>query len=261
MLHWAVKSGKDEILKLLLQSGANVNKQNDRGETALYYAVEKNRHMTVRLLLEKDEILVDLKTKEKLTALLKACDLGYYEIVVLLLNKGPDVNAKDNEGNGPLFAAANSKHADIVKLLLDQPDILVDQKQWSGWSALYMACVRGSLNIVKHLVNKGANVNSQNDDGDCPLHEVAFNNYLDIAKLLLNLDDIQVDLQENYHGGTPLHSAAGKGHVDMIKLLVEKGKANTNLKNKKGETPLQVAKRKKKYNAVALLRKYDQRGE
>ena len=257
MLRWAVKSGKHEILKLFLQSGANVNMQNSQGETALYYAVLKNRYKAGKLLLDQDEVLVDLKTRDGWTAFMKACHLGYYNFAVLLLNKGSDVNALSTYNISALYAAMHGKKTEVVKLLLDQDDILVDQRIYDGYTPLQIACTRGSLNIVKRLLNKGANANSQSKGGHCPLHEAAAQNHVNVVKLLLDQDGIQVDLQDE-DGDSPLHNAACEGYVEAIKILVEKGKANINLKNKKGETPLQAAEREKKYKAAALLRKYGQ---
>ena len=211
MIHWAVSSGQLEILKLLLHSGADVNRQNVQGVTALYFAVEKNSLDAVRLLVERDEILVDLKRDRKRwkvwTPLIKACHEGYYSIVALLLNKGADVNGETDDGNSPLYAAANKNRENVIRLLLDQDDILVDGKTSNGWTPLQIICFRGNYNIAELVLKKGAYVNSQSDEGYCPLYWAVTMNHLEVVGLMLDQPGVRTDLREKSHGNTPLHRA------------------------------------------------------
>ena len=112
LTQWAVKYGKLNILKLLLKSGANVNKRNSKGATPLYFAVQQNDSEAVKVLLDQDDIEVDLKAEKDgigWTPLFRACAEGYLKIVSLLLSKGADVNSPENTGCSELFALKHGK--------------------------------------------------------------------------------------------------------------------------------------------------------
>ena len=243
------------IAVLLLNKGADVNSQNNQGLSPLLDAVQKNHPDVVKLLLSQDDILVDLKTRKGLTPLQAACYQGYHSIAILLLNKGADVNAQKIGGSSSLLYAVQKNHPEVVKLLLDQDDILVDLKTSVGLTPLQAACYQGYRNIAVLLLDKGADVNAQMNGGFSPLYMAVQNKHNDVVELLLSQAGILVDLQIGSKGYSPLHLAALVGDIDMIKLLVEQGQASTSLKTTDGETPLQIAERKQHHKAAALLKR------
>jgi ankyrin repeat protein len=92
--------------------------------------------------------------------------------------------------------------------------------------------------MVRLLIEKGADLNTPNKNGETPLYAVADNGHTDIVKLLVEKG---ADLNTpNKYGCTPLYAVALNGHTDIVKLLVEKG-ADLNTPNKDGETPLCTA--------------------
>ena len=244
------------IVALLLSKGANVNTQNNGGFSPLLDAVEQNHPDLVQLLLDQDDILVDLKTNKGWTPLFKACYKGYRNIALLLLNKGADVNAQNDEGYGPLHVAVERKHPAVVELLLDQDSIIVDLKNNEGITALQTACYEGNQVITALLLNKGADVNSQDSEGFSLLFSAVQQNHINLVKLLLDQIGIQVDLQQKSHGYSPLHKAAADGNIVMITLLVGQGKASTSLKNWKGDTPIQLARKKNHFKAANLMESF-----
>ena len=55
-----------------------------------------------------------------------------------------------------------------------------------GYTPLYLAAERGHIDIVKLLINNGANISEKSSDGETPLYWVAREGYVDIVKLLLS---------------------------------------------------------------------------
>jgi ankyrin repeat protein len=108
----------------------------------------------------------------------------------------------------------------------------------AGTSLLSLATKNGRLDMVKFLVDKGANLNYGSVNGTTPLMLAATNGHLDVVKFLV---DKGADVNAKDHkGGTPLMAAVCEGNLDMVKFLVEKG-AEVNARGNDGETPLTLA--------------------
>ena len=104
----AAESGKLEVVKLLLEKGANVNAKTPSGWTALTWAAWNGSSDVVKLL----EGRVAAKT------LMDAACLGDLKLLQQLIKKGADVNMKTLEERTPLMGAARRGHLDVVKALI-----------------------------------------------------------------------------------------------------------------------------------------------
>jgi ankyrin repeat protein len=92
------------------------------------------------------------------------------------------------------------------------------------------------LEIVQVLLERGAVIDLQDNDGNTPLLQ-ATNVRLDVVQVLLDGGaDVNVNLQNKY-GMSPLHSAASDGNLEIVQVLLERG-ADVNVKNNNGDTPL-----------------------
>ena len=107
-------------------------------------------------------------------------------------------------------------------------------------SPLGAACLgeSPSLDLVKYLVTRGADVNRPNCRGSTPLMGVAYSGHLDIVKYLTK-QGANVNA-ENLTGNTPLCAAAMGGHLKVVKFLHKKG-ANLNHQTVVGHTPFHIA--------------------
>ncbi|MDT4968710.1 MAG: hypothetical protein QOJ64_3447 [Acidobacteriota bacterium] len=148
------------------------------------------------------------------------------EMLDLLLAKGADVNAKDNSGDTTLTIAIvrhNTGLMDIMNVLLAKgADVNASNKQ--GLTPLMAAAAQHKLDAVQALLAKGANVNAKEGDGNTAL-------MLSIREAA----DLPPDVPDN--GVESLDKAL----TDMAQALFNKG-ADVNVKNKKGETALTIAK-------------------
>ena len=112
--------------------------------------------------------------------------------------------------------------------------------------------MHGSLQKVTELASK-AEVNAiEVGSGRTALHKAAFWGHDHLMDLLLNTLKMKTDIQD-YNGDTALHDAARFGHAGVVKHLVTAG-ANTQAKNREGQTALDVAIEYSKLKVVAVLR-------
>ena len=106
---------------------------------------------------------------------------------------------------------------------------------------LHTAVSSRNLEIVKILLQNGADVNTTDEDGFTPLHIAAYNGNLQMVKILLqNGSGIFLDIKDNTNGRSALHVAVYDGNLEIVRVLVEKG-ANINAKDDDGFSPLHIA--------------------
>ncbi|KAF5303927.1 hypothetical protein FQA39_LY01712 [Lamprigera yunnana] len=115
-------------------------------------------------------------------------------------------------------------------------------RNYKGETQLHKACIKGNLELVKHLLNQGHPVNVRDNCGWLPLHEACIYGRVETVMLL-----IENGAAVNDRGGmlcqgiTPLHDAASNGHLEVIQLLLDNGASSVS-KNDNGEIPLHLLK-------------------
>ncbi|XP_022045686.1 protein phosphatase 1 regulatory subunit 16A [Acanthochromis polyacanthus] len=227
-------------------------------------ATARNDLNEVRELLNSG-VSPDLVNEDGLTALHQCCIDDFVEIVQCLLDAGACVNACDSELWTPLHAAATCGHTGLVQLLIqagadllavnadgNMPYDLCEDEATLELLEMVMAeqgitqdrideC-RGAKETamvadIRALVESGADLNAQDNNGATLLHIASANGYVSVAELLLE-NSAQVEVKDS-DGWTPLHAASCWGQIQLVELLVAHG-ASLNAKSVLEETPLDV---------------------
>ena len=163
-------------------------------------------------------------TAWELTALGEAAKNGFYDVVKVVLEHDPDVNAQDWAGRTPLYFAARRGHHGVVELLLSGDGVLVDT---SDASPLQVAASEGHASVVKLLLDLGkADVNSRTDDGETALLCAAQEGHEEVTELLLRCTGIETDVVDKW-SKTPLFYAIEEGHVG-VSDMIRQHQATTN---------------------------------
>lgn len=153
-----------------------------------------------------------------------------------------------------IYEASSIGDKDILLRLIKQFPDQTNAYSVDGFTPLGLASFFGNIEIVKILIENGANPNiaSNNQFKVTPLHSAcAISNY-DIAEILIkNGADVNAKQMQSV---TPLHSAAHNGQTKLVKLLIDNG-ADINSKMDNGQTPLFMAEEKEFNETIDFLKK------
>ncbi|QYT03008.1 ANK_REP_REGION domain-containing protein [Trichoderma simmonsii] len=230
-LHEAITNNNFTLFDLLLERGADVNALSENLGTPLQTACvrldkydwrEEDSEMRQNLRKPRKlyyiEKLLDCGADPSIrggkydTALQAACStttawkMGVpIKAVQLLIEHGADVNAQGGHWGSALHAAAasNSKEkVEMIKLLLDN-GAKVDQKGDSTWGTpLHVACHEGTLEAVRFLVDRGADVNDEGGRFGTPILAAAARvEYQDPPKLPILTFLMNKGANINHQGG------------------------------------------------------------
>jgi len=234
----AVAGGYEDCARMLLAHGADPNATVEAGGTPLYIATS-NKHDALVKLLYAHGASIQLDS---------ACCLGRIDLAGEIIHANP---ALVNSGGdfGPLCLAAGYGHTDIVGLLIRRGADLNAPwyaNNYIGYAADY------SLDMVRLLLEAGADPNNANWLGVTYLHKAAYQGNMELAEQLLQFGAGLHAVDKEY-GTTPLGWAAKYGKADMVRFLLDKG-ADPRLPAEEPWTqPLAWAKRKGYADIVAML--------
>jgi len=260
----AAKMGDDELVRLLIAAGADVND----AETGIFFtplhcAATRGYTNIVELLLSAGADVDESGDWRGETPLHCAAALrDARQMIELLLTNGAEINATSHSGDTPLQYAAYVDNKDIIELLLQKgakianlhiasymgdlekaetfinESVDINALDGHGYSPLHYAVQNNQKEAIELLIAKGADVNVKGWQGQTPLDIAVNRGDKDIAELLLN-KGADANSADN-RGNTLLHRAALKGQEDLFELLIDKG-ADINAKNNNGQTPLDIA--------------------
>ena len=105
-LHWAVRHNREDMVKRLMELGANVEVSDKDGETPLLYACRDGHASMVRLLVDKFGANMAVTGLDGQTGLHRVADRGREGALEALISLGAEINARDAKGKTPLHLAS-----------------------------------------------------------------------------------------------------------------------------------------------------------
>ncbi|CDK30242.1 ankyrin repeat domain-containing protein [Candidatus Babela massiliensis] len=162
-LIYALKFGKLKVAQLILSyDNIDVNVIDNNGYTALMYAVYKGYRDVAELILQYDPD-VNIKYENQENILMQACFQNLENIIQDLLDKGIDVNSKNNYGVTALIRACDVGNINIVKTLLACEGIDIDVQDNKGWTPLMYAANKRHNEVIRLLLEHKKNITAIKD--------------------------------------------------------------------------------------------------
>lgn len=254
LLHVACSENNPEVVKLLLDRGANPNiKLPKSGLTPIELAcadeqgdpeiveILANCLFPHRLNIDAIHCVKSPDSSADFTLLQLACRTQNVQTIKILLANQADPNVvAPGRSIPPLHLICSTKTVDseIVNCLLEAK--ASTDTHYRGATALHLLCSNEQCNeqALRALLAAKADVNAVTHEEVTPLM-LAIRNNAQMADLLLMDDRTDVN-KADYQGWQAIHYAAKMGHVGMINALVDKG-VDINAKTDKGATPLHLA--------------------
>ncbi|EKV56154.1 ankyrin repeat domain-containing protein [Brachyspira hampsonii] len=265
-----------ESVKLLIDSGANINFKMKEKPRSEFLASEYSNPQILELYLNKNIYL--LMNSEDVVSLIKSASIGNNaeNINYLVKNLGIDVDTKDTNtmlhyavGNGSIEAASeliklganidntnanfktslhyviennSNKLLESVNLLLSKnanPNI----KDKNGNTALHLSVMNAHkskskyIDVINALIKYNADINILNEQNQLALNIAVINNDTEISNILINAES---ELNNIYNGYAPIHIAVKNNNISIVDNLLLNG-ADAEIKDSRGYTPLAIA--------------------
>jgi ankyrin repeat protein len=253
LLHLAILNNQYDVVRLLIEMGANIKKRSSYSYTALHFAARADNVDIITLLLDNG-MSVNVTNKWGDTPLHSAALRGSLSATEVLFRRGAAIDKTHGGGRTALMDAAWKGEMEVVRFLVEN-GADVNKSSRSKGSALCQATENGQLELMRYLLDNGADVKARiNRRSRRPLYIATVKQNLQTVKWLIEIGaDVNISTRP-YHSHTrsPLHVAAQYGNLEIMDCLMNAG-ANVNVLDSDGVTPLSYAAAEDKTEAVFHL--------
>ncbi|MEZ7195700.1 ankyrin repeat domain-containing protein [Pseudodesulfovibrio karagichevae] len=259
-LHIAAAWGTPDICRALLRAGAEVDARNKYGVTPLIAAAGQGRAANMVVLMEAgaDVNAASNYGGTPLHAAFMAHGPAALEALRVLLERKPDLDVRDKQGNTSLCLGIGRVESSCILLLLDAgADPNIPNKL--GQTAVHEAVRANRVALMEHLIRHGAKLNTPGRYGT-PLQTAARSNFPAMSELLTangakdsRLTSGPTPRPEKDKGEYPLHQAAqSKFGLEQVRSLLKEG-ADPNQADRFKKTPLAYAVQEGRLSTIILL--------
>lgn len=254
-IHKVIESNKPdkyEVLKKLIDIGADPSIKDSNGWTALHYACQFGDYEAAEILVKSGSQL-DTYSNNNKTPLHFAATANFPDIVRFLLISNSNPNFKDSLGCTPLHLAAKHGNVECISLLLSfKSDLYAED--FRKWNILHYASFHGHKEAVRYISKYDSDLKhlqtTRNSQNKLPveivmtpsikpyfvsLWQAAKDGDLDMIRQCIN-DGENINEQTTFLKNTALHLATLNNHYLAVRLLIENG-SDTSIRNKDGLTP------------------------
>lgn len=217
----AIKMKNPSIIRLVLKR-AKSSYKNSMGEAPLFLAIEnKDLNLIQRIIKKGGDVN---RLSNGITPIARATMENEYKIVSYLIKNDAEVNQPNEDGQIPLYLAISAKSDVIAGILINKSSDPFNDVNWRnriGDPIITEAAKQGNPQILKMLINAGANVDDLDYEENTPLHVAAAYGNAKAVSVLLQFNS-KID-QTNIRGCTPLIMAAQSHQTETFEFLKRNG--------------------------------------
>lgn len=227
----AVRKGHTAVVKVLIEQSDHIawtlTTPSGSGKSPLGEACTFGNLEIVKLVVARIPHVVVGEMHPGVPILHQACGAGHVPIAEFLLQAGCPPNKYYAALGTPFLAACKQGHAEMVRYLLQRPDVDPTIPQYGGNTALHVACAAGRAEVVRLLLaDPRIDVTKKTDVGLSALYIACVNNHGEVARLLV--DDERVDPSQFFHIGNCLFTALAQGKDNVYEALLRHRRVNAN---------------------------------
>ncbi len=201
--------GHVDSIRLLLSAGADINSQDEAGQTMLMLAAVRGREAAYEITTGRD---YPVRPGERRP--------DWPRVVETLVKAGADLNVEHKDGGTALVLAAARGTVEMCRVIVDAGADLNRQTK-DGMTALLASITRGNIEICRLLIEAKADLNLQTKEGVTALIAAAWRGNLEICRLLVDAGaDVEIKLSK---GVNALAIAKSRGHQAIVDLLLPLG--------------------------------------
>ncbi|XP_067217780.1 transient receptor potential cation channel, subfamily N, member 1 [Chanodichthys erythropterus] len=275
-LHIAVENCKPQVVQMLLGFGAHVQLKGGKAqETPLHIAARVKDGVRVAEMLLKSGADVNAEQENGETAMHVAARHGALQMIQALIQEGGDVTWKSKVDENSLHVAVRHCHAHVVKEILnsltnersrEEAELCVREGNQNGETPLHLAAelrrdtvhkTDEDICIIKILMEHHADITAvTRQSGETPLHYNArVGNTAVLQEMLSNVPTNQLQTAINKHaknGWSPLLLAAEQGHTEVVRVLLQTN-ARVDVFDEEGKAAIHLAAEQGHQDIVDIL--------
>ncbi|KAF5286938.1 hypothetical protein FQR65_LT12397 [Abscondita terminalis] len=231
-LHFAVINKDKDLFQFLIDEGTDVNLADDDGQTAFIWAC-KSADIDIVRKIRPFVTNINLQCKLYKRSALHLAVVNKNEEIVLI-DEGADINVTDNGGMTAFLWACRLADIDTVRRMRPNVADINIQCNLYKKSALHLALENNNRDIVKFLIDEGADVGLIDCDGMTAFHCACKSADIDVVKKM-RPKVADINLQRNFDKKCALHLAFTNENKDIAQFLIDEG-ADVNLADEHGQT-------------------------